>query len=425
MTISARDPLPAQPPPSFGALRYRNFRLFLIGQFISLSGTWIQRVAVGWLVLQLSNSAFTVGLVSALGSLPILLFSLYGGVIADRVNRHRLILILQSLMLLEATSLGILQVTGHISVPWVAGLAVFFGTLSAFEVPTRQAFIVEMTDRDSLMNAIALNSSVFNVSRILGPAIAGVLIASVGLAACFFVNAASYIAVITGLLLMRLPPYRRELGEQPRRAFREGMAYMLGEPWPRRLVILTGTFSVFGAAFIPMLPVLAREVLKVGASGYGTLVSASGVGASAAALFLAAFGHRLPRRRVLLFSGLMFGAGLISASFFDSFWLALALLTVAGTAMVGASVLTNTLLQTEAPDQLRGRVMGVYSFLVLGLSPFGAFQAGWVAEHFGVQWSFRLGGIICMIVAAGVIWSARKPGKGKGEQGTGRTSVPA
>ncbi|MGH7659266.1 MAG: MFS transporter, partial [Gemmatimonadales bacterium] len=355
-------PIPAPPPvvapghSPFSALRHRNFRLFLGGQMVSLTGTWLQNVAQGWLVLQLTHSAFMVGLVSTLGTLPILLFTLYGGVVADRVNKRRFILMLQAFMLVDAAVLGLLTLTGVVTVPWVMGLALVFGLLSAFEVPTRQAFVIEMAGRADLMNAIALNSSVFNLARIVGPAVAGILIATVGIAACFLLNAFSYLAVITSLLVMRQPPSPKPPAGRPR--FLDGLTYVLGEPWPRTMAILTATFSIFGAAFLPLLPVFADQVLHAGATGYGGLVSAVGVGASAAALIVAAFGHRFRKRTVLLTAGMLFGVFLIAASFTGNYWIALILLTLAGTAQVMSNVLTNTLLQAGAPDHLRGRVMG-------------------------------------------------------------------
>ena len=388
----------------FGSLRHRNFRLFLGGQFLSLCGTWIQSVALGWLVLQLSDSAFAVGLVSTLGSLPVLLFTLYGGVVADRANKHRLITVLQSLMLVEALTLAVLTHTGHVSVAAMGALAAALGTLSAFEVPARQAFVVELAGKEDLMNAIALNSSAFNVSRIIGPAIAGVLISTPGIAACFYVNAASYVAVIAGLLMMRLPRGALPIADRGSVGFADGFLYLWRQPWSRALMILTGTFSVFGFAFLPMLPVFAREELKVAAAGYGGLVSAVGVGASAAALFIAGFGHRIRRRLTILLAGGAFGASLLLASFSHVYGVALPLLTLAGMAMVLNNVLTNTLLQTGVPDHLRGRVMGVYSFLILGLAPFGSLQAGYLAEHLGVRVAFATGGVVCLLVVLAVAW---------------------
>ena len=393
-------------PPStlLPALRHRNFRLFLLGQFVSLCGTWIQTVARGWLVLQLTDSAFAVGLVSALGSLPILLFTIYGGVVADRVNKHRVVTALQTLMLLEALLLGLLTQFHLITVHWVMGLAVFFGLLAAFEVPTRQAMISEIVGRDDLMNAIALNSSAFNVARVIGPAIAGGIIATVGLAACFFVNAASYLAVVASLLLMRLAPRPAPSLEPALAAMREGFGYVFGNRWPRAIVTIIATFAVFGFSFMTMMPVVARDVLHLDARGYGALLSAVGVGAAAAAFFMAGLGARTRRSRLVLGSSVLFGIVLTGAALAPGFWSAMLLFTVAGCLMALNGIAANTMLQLQAPDRLRGRVMGFYSFVVLGMAPLGSLQAGWIAEHFGVRRALVLGGIVCLVVAAGVAW---------------------
>ena len=397
----------AAPQPAFGALRHRNFRLFLGGQFVSLVGTWMQTVAQGWLVLQLTHSAFQVGLVTTIGTLPVLLFTLYGGVVADRVNKRRFLLVLQSLMLLEALALALLTATGRVTVGWVMALAAVQGLCSAFEIPARQSFLGEMTGREDLMTAIALNSSVFNVTRVIGPAIAGVLIAAFGTAACFFVNAASYLGVLWMLAIMRPPFAGATTGLAGRSTFRDGWRYIFDTPEPRLLTLLTITFSVFGFSFAPMLPVYASQVLGAGATGYGALMSGVGVGAAAAALFVAAMGHRvLQEGRVFAYAAL-FGAVLLATSLARQFGPALVLLTFAGCTWALTGILTNTLLQTKAPDHLRGRVMGFYSFMVVGMAPFGALQAGWVSEHFGVRSSLAIGGTICILAAAFAWRSAR------------------
>ena len=371
---------------------------------MSLCGTWIQTVAQGWLVLQLTNSAFLVGLVTTLGSLPILLFTLYGGVIADRVDKRRLILFLQCGMLLEALALGVLTELGHITVEWVGVLALFFGTLSAFEVPTRQSLVAEIVGREDLMNAIALGSSAFNLARVIGPAIAGILIATVGLAACFFANALSYLAVIVGLVMMRVPHPAERVRVPALPALLEGVRYVFGNRWPRALVTLIATFSVFGFSFVTMLPVLARDVLGQQARGYGALVSGVGIGAAGAALVMAGFGGRARTARLAIGSAVLFGLVLLLAALAPEFWTALVLFTIAGCLMALNGIASNTMLQLNAPDHLRGRVMGFYSFTVLGMAPFGSLQQGWVAEHFGVRAAFGVGGAVCLLVAAGIGW---------------------
>ncbi len=396
------------PPSVISATRHRNFRIFLIGQFVSLCGTWIQTVAQGWLVLQLTNSALAVGLVTTLGSLPILLFTLYGGVVADRVDKRSLVLVLQSLMLVEALALGLLTVFGRITVGWVMGLAAFYGLLSAFEVPTRQSLVAEIVPREDLMNAIALGSSAFNLARMIGPAIAGVLIATVGLAACFLINAASYLAVVAGLAMMRVERPTRPEPVPALNALREGFSYIFGHRWPRALIAIIATFSVFGFSFVTMMPVFARDVLHLGASGYGAMVSAVGVGAAVAALFMAAMAGTPRSGRMALGSAVLFGAVLTVASMAPEFWSAVILFTIAGCLMALNGIMANSMLQLEAPDRLRGRVMGFYSFVVLGMAPLGSLQAGWVAEHLGVRTAIGLGGVVCFAVASTIAWRFRK-----------------
>lgn len=403
------DPVPSAVPPAprfrLGALRHRNYRIFIGGQFLSLVGTWMQSVAQGWLVLQLTDSPFQVGLVTTLASLPVLFFTLPGGVLADRMDKRRLILLLQAGMLAEALTLGVLIATGRVTVEWVMALAFAYGILTAFEVPARQAFVVELVGKRDLSSAIALNATVFNVTRVLGPSVAGVLIATVGIAACFFVNAASYVAVLAGLALLRLPPTAPDTGgRSPWEALAEGTRYVRDTPWPRALIALTATFSIFGYASLPMLPVFARDALATGAGGYGLLVASVGVGATGGALALAGLGNRVPRRPLLFAGGILFGGFLLGASWTGAYWLAALLLGLTGLAMILTNVSVNTLLQTEAPDALRGRVMGFYSFVVLGMAPFGALQMGWLADHLGIRVAFAIGGAICLAVSALVAW---------------------
>lgn len=403
------DPVPSAVPPAprfrLGALRHRNYRIFIGGQFLSLVGTWMQSVAQGWLVLQLTDSPFQVGLVTTLASLPVLFFTLPGGVLADRMDKRRLILLLQAGMLAEALTLGVLIATGRVTVEWVMALAFAYGILTAFEVPARQAFVVELVGKRDLSSAIALNATVFNVTRVLGPSVAGVLIATVGIAACFFVNAASYVAVLAGLALLRLPPTAPDTGDRsPWEALAEGTRYVRDTPWPRALIALTATFSIFGYASLPMLPVFARDALATGAGGYGLLVASVGVGATGGALALAGLGNRVPRRPLLFAGGILFGGFLLGASWTGAYWLAALLLGLTGLAMILTNVSVNTLLQTEAPDALRGRVMGFYSFVVLGMAPFGALQMGWLADHLGIRVAFAIGGAICLAVSALVAW---------------------
>ncbi len=390
----------------FGALAHRNFRLFFIGQGISLVGTWMQNVGEGWLILTLTNSPFYVGLTAALSSVGVLLFSLYAGVIADRVDKRRFIILMQLAFMIEAFTVSILIWTNAIAVWQVLVLATTLGIASAFDIPMRQAFVVEMVGKDDLMNAIALNSSLFNAARVIGPAIAGLLIGTVGIAWCYFVNGLSYIAVIAGLLMMRLPyDPRPPKTTSAWTGFREVLAYLRNDRRLRVLMILTAILSVFGFPYIAMMPVFARDVLNRGATGYGALTSSIGIGAVIGALGIALASARIRARgRLMLIGGTAFGILLILFSASRVLALSMVLLGLAGCAMIVNNSLTNTLIQTTAPDHLRGRVMGFYSFVFVGMAPFGAFLFGVVAEHVGVPTTIAAGGVIVTITVAIARW---------------------
>jgi MFS family permease len=380
----------------FGALAHRNFRLFFIGQGISLVGTWMQNVGEGWLILTLTNSPFYVGLTAALSSLGVLLFSLYAGVVADRVDKRRVIIFMQLAFMMEAFTVAILVWTGVIAVWQVLVLATILGIASAFDIPMRQSFIVEMVGKDDLMNAIALNSSLFNGARVIGPAIAGVLIGALGIAWCYFLNGLSYIAVIAGLLLMRLPPTTRPVRTTSTwSGFHEVLMFLRDDRRIRALMVQTAILSVFGFPYIAMMPVFARDVLHRGAAGYGALTSSIGLGAVIGALGVALSSSRLRARgRLMLIGGTAFGILLILFSASRVLWLSMALLGLTGCAMIVNNSITNTLLQTAAPDHLRGRIMGFYSFVFVGMAPFGAFLFGLVAEQVGVPHTLAAGGAI-------------------------------
>jgi MFS family permease len=370
-------------PPIFRALRHRNYRLFFIGQLISLTGTWMQSVAQGWLVLRLSNSPAMLGLVAAAASLPVLLLSLPAGALADRVSKRRLLLVSQVVAMALAVVLAWLTLTERIEVWHVVALATMLGVVTAFEGPARQAFTVEMVGREDLLNAIALNSSIFNAARTVGPAVAGVVVALIGEGPAFALNAASFVFVIASLLLMRLPPFRPPSGVQRRGQLREGLRYIQNEPRVRALLMQAAAISFFCFTYIPLLPVFARDILHVGARGLGMLSAASGLGALTAALILAQFGDAVPRGRLVRLAALL-QPGLLIA-FSASRWLPLALLLIGmvGWAGVTTMALTNTLIQSIVPDGLRGRVMSVFTLLLMGLSPMSGMLAGGVAQVVG------------------------------------------
>jgi MFS family permease len=388
----------AQPTRRYrlGALAHRNFRLFFIGQGISLVGTWLQNVGEGWLILTLTNSPFYVGLTSALSSVGVLLFSLYAGVIADRVDKRRVIVFMQLAFMIEALTVSILIWTHVIAVWQVLVLATVLGIASAFDIPMRQAFVIEMVGKEDLMNAIALNSSLFNGARVIGPAIAGLLIGAVGIAWCYFLNGLSYIAVIAGLLMMRLTYNARpSTVTSAWTGFREVLQYLRSDRRLRVLMILTATLSLFGFPYIPMMPVFARDVLHRGASGYGALTSSIGIGAVIGALGVALYSRRIRARgRLMLVGGTAFGILLVLFSASRSLLLSMALLVLTGCAMIVNNSITNTLIQIAAPDHLRGRVMGFYSFVFVGMAPFGAFFFGLAGEHIGVPTALAIGGSV-------------------------------
>ncbi len=388
-----------------GALTHRNFRLFFFGQAVSLTGTWMQSIAQGWLVLLLTNSPFYVGLVSALGSLGVLLFTLYAGVVADRVDKRRTVVITQTLQLLQALALAGLVWTKTVTVGWVMVLAAFLGVVNAFDIPTRQSFFVEMVGKDDLMSAIALNSSLFNATRVVGPALAGVLIGVAGVAMCFFLNGVSYLAVIWGLLAMRLPPFLpRPTRDSAWAGFREVVAFIRSERRISTLVVQTALLSIFGFPFLVMMPVFARDVLHAGAGGYGVLTASVGIGAMLGALGVAAYSRRIPKGRAVIAGGTSFGLLVALFALSQSFALSVALVALAGCAMIVNNALTNTTLQTLVPDDLRGRVMGFYAFVFVGMAPLGAFQAGVFAQHFGAPAAVAAGGLICTLVVGMAAW---------------------
>ncbi len=377
------------------ALRHVDFRRFLAGQGVSLVGTWMQSIAQGWLVLELTHSPFAVGLVTTLSTLPILVLTLYGGVVADRVDKRRFVMLLQLVMLCEAAVLAVLTLSGQVTVGWIYGLAIVFGLATAFEVPARQAFLVELVPPEDLISAAAINSTTYNLARVVGPAIAGVVVATAGPGAAFALNALSYIAVLIGLSRITHPHVPRPEIDRP--SVFTGLRFIQLRPTLAALAWQMVLLTVFAGSFIPMLSVYARNALHVGSRGYGALTAAVGVGAAIGAIAMGALGNRISRLRTSVVSSLTLAFATIVLATIRSPWPALLTLAVAGAAMAGQGIATATELQLAAPSELRGRVMAVYSFVVLGLAPIGAFQAGFISEHFGVAWSLLFNGVIGLV----------------------------
>ena len=371
-----------------------------MGQLLSLAGTWMQSTAQGWLVLELTNSALKLGVVTAVTSLPTLLFTLWAGDLADRHDKRRIILAAQSVALAAALVLAVLTGTERITYAALLGLVFILGTVSAFEIPTRQSFFVELVGPADLPNAIALNSAAFNATRIVGPALAGAVIGTAGVAACYYANAASYVAVIVGLLMMRLPRFvPRPRTASTLESIREGLAYIRSDRLARTLVWLIAGMSVTALPYVMLLPVFARDVLRVGAPGLGSMLSATGAGALAAGMLLATGRIRIPRGRLIIGATVVYGCALIAFALSPWFPVSLVLLAVAGFAMILNNASVNALLQSRVPDRLRGRVMSVYVFMFVGMTPLGSLQAGALAKWIGAPYALACGaGAMLLII---------------------------
>jgi MFS family permease len=381
---TAQTAVPSRLPRMLQALRHRNFRLFFAGQLISLTGTWMQQVAQGWLVLRLTDSPALLGLVAAASSLPVLLFSLPAGTLVDRFPKQRILIVTQLVAMLLAGILAVLTLTGAVEVWHVLTLAALLGTVNAFDAPARQAMTVELVGRDDLLNAIALNASVFNAARTVGPAVAGLVVALIGEGPAFLINTLTFLPVLLGLVLMRLPPFIPPASGGRLQALRDGLRYIQrDEPRVRALLLQVGALSFFGFVHIPLMPVFARDVLNAGASGLGWLSAASGLGALIAALVLAQLPKEAPRGRIITIA--LFLHMPLMVAFTLSRSLPLAMLCMFGTGLAGvcSMALSNTLIQTIVPDGLRGRVMSVFTLLLLGMSPLGGMFAGVIAEAVG------------------------------------------
>lgn len=390
-------------------ISHRNFRNFWVGQTLSLVGTWMQQMAQGWLALELSNSAFVVGLVVAIGSLPILLFSLHAGVLVDRSDKLRLVKRTQSLLLVGAVVLWWMTWSGRITVPWLCALALFSGAVSSVEIPARQSLMIDLVGRDDLRDAIALNSSGFNLARIVGPAVAAVIIARFGIAWCFGANAISFLTVLIGLSRVTLPPWQPRVTGSPLQEIRSGLSYLLRERRVRGLLEVVTVFSILGVPYIALMPVVARDQLHLGAGGYGLLLSVLGLGGLSGALALAAAGQRLRRGRVLAQSFVVYAILLMLFAASRTAAVAAPVLFATGFLMIVNNALANGLLQTLVHDDFRGRLMAVYSLIVVGLpQALGAFAAGAVAGVVGVSWA--VGGAAGAMLLFGLYAFRRYPG---------------
>jgi MFS family permease len=392
------------------ALKHRNFRLFFFGQSISLIGTWMQQVAMIWLVFRLSHSAFLLGTVGFCSQIPAFFLAPMAGVFTDRWNLHRTIIITQSLAMLQALTLAVLSLTGVVAVWHVLLLSVCMGLINAFDMPARQAFLIQMVEgRADLTSGIGLNSSMFNAARLVGPAIAGFLIAAVGEGLCFLLNALSFVAVLAALLWMRLgPPKEVKPPQQVWDELREGFRYAFGFPPIREILLLLAVVNLAAMPLTVLLPVFATAVLHGGPDTLGLLTAAMGLGALVGAMMLALRKGVLGLGRQIVWASGLCGLGLIAFSFSGVLWLSLLLLMMTGFAVMMEMAASNTILQTIVDDDKRGRVMSFYMMSFLGVAPVGSLLAGSLASHIGAPRVVQLAGTMC--VAGAVVFGSRLSG---------------
>jgi MFS family permease len=379
------------PVPRFTrALRHRNYRLFFSGQLVSLVGTWMQGIAESWLVYRLTGSAALLGVAGFASQIPVLFLAAIGGSVADRYNRHRILIVTQTASMLLPLTLAALVFSGRVQVWHVFTLAAGLGIVNAFDVPARQSFVVEMVGKEDLVNAIALNSSIVNAARAIGPAVAGVLMAAVGEGWCFLLNGISYIAVIVGLLMMRLPP-RLQTDRPPADLAHatHGFRYVRQTMPVRDLLLMVALISFAGMPYSTLMPIFASEILGGGALALASRSTIRGLG------------------RVVGASALVFGVALTLFAMSRVYWLSAALLFVVGMSMITQAASTNTLIQSMVPDSVRGRVMAIYAMSFMGMAPIGALVEGWIAEHIGAPYTVMIGGCVCVVGA--IVFNVRLP----------------
>ncbi|MDA8091286.1 MAG: MFS transporter [Nitrospiraceae bacterium] len=393
----------------FRSLRHRNYRLFFTGQGISLVGTWMQQIAMSWLVYRMSGSALLLGVVAFSGRIPTLLLGPFAGVLADRVNKHRLIVITQTLSMIQAFVLSALVLTGTVAIWQVIALSFILGCVNAFDIPIRQAFVVDMIERkEDLGNAIALNSSLVNGARLVGPAIAGILIAALGEGLCFLVNGISYLAVIIALLMMKMGKPVIKAGEKHFiRELAEGFSYAFGFSPIKSILLLLALMSFLGMPYQVLMPIFAGKVLHGGPHTLGFLMGASGLGALAGAIFLASRKDTVQLGMITPLAAAIFGIGLMAFSGSRVLWLSMPLISLAGFGMMVQMASSNMVLQNIVEDSKRGRVMALFTMAFMGMTPFGSLTAGWLASRIGAPYTTFISGVCCVL--GSLVFSIRLP----------------
>jgi len=410
--VSSRPDLSDNPKPAatsgklqvsatLRALRHRNFQLFFSGQLISLVGTWMQNVAQAWLVYRLTGSSLLLGAAGFASQFPVFLTAPIGGIVADRLNRQRIVIATQVASMILAFVLALLTLSHMVKVWHIFVLAALLGVVNAFDIPGRQSFLVDMVGKEDLMNAIALNSSMFNGARVIGPAIAGILVAKIGEGWCFFANGVSYIAVIIGLFMIRVQfPARLAAQASPMAHMAEGFRFVRNTGPIRALLLLLGLVSLVAMPYTVLMPVFADRILHGGAQALGILMGATGVGALLGALTLAAKTGIRGLGRWVAFACAGFGLSLILFAFSQNLWLSTVLLLPVGFCMMLQMSSSNTLIQAMVPDHLRGRVMAVYTMMFMGMAPFGSFFAGALADRLGAPITVSIGAVAALVGAA-------------------------
>lgn len=385
---------------SFRALKHRNFKLFASGQAISVIGTWMQNIAQPWLVLQITNNPLLLGVVVSAQTLPQMIFSFYAGVIVDRISKRRILIITQSLYGFLALTLGVLTSLNIVRFEHVLIVALLFGFLNTIDMPARQAFMVDLVGREDLMNAIAFNSSIFNMARIIGPAIAGILIKKTGIAMCFYINAISYLPVVIQLLRIDTPVKSIKSIEKPEKIWKEmldGIKYVIANPMMRTIFFLFLIISIFTINFSVLNPVLAKKDFLSDAGGLSLLMTSMGIGALVAALSIIFLNLSTPTFKLILFSSLLLAASITTIGFSKNIYTASLILACTGFSMILFSTSVNTMLQFESDDFHRGRVMSIYFFVFVGITPLGAMYAGILCQRFDARITYMISGIIGLI----------------------------
>ena len=393
----------------FRALRYRNYSLFFTGQTVSLIGTWMQQIAMSWLVYRLTGSTVLLGVVGFVSQIPTFLLAPFAGVLADRWNRQRLLLCTQTFAMLQAVALAIFVLTGTVQVWQLIAFSSLLGVINAFDIPVRQSFVVELVEnKEDLGNAIALNSSMVNAARLIGPSVAGMLIAAFGEGVCFIINGASYLAVIVAIASMRLRP--KTTGRERQHILlelREGFAYAYGFAPIRSILLLVSLVSLMGMPYAVLMPVFAKDILHGGAHTFGFLTGAAGCGALASTIFLASRRSVLGLGRIIAAAAGIFGFGIAAFALSRVMALSLLFLGMAGFGAMALIASCNTILQTIVEDDKRGRVMSLFTMAFMGMTPFGSLFAGFIAGRIGAQYTLLLGGAAC--VAGGIFFARQLP----------------